>query len=154
MALGAWAALGSAGAIGLAAALIGVGRVPSALVAAAAGAIAAGACAAAVVVSTELRYGLFDTDYAGKVALLPVAVVAATVGLSSWLASAGLARYFALVVVCVAIVAVGLLAIDSAPGASDGISASGSPAIAAFVVAGGYGLLAAGVFVGKRAKSD
>ncbi|CAN5800661.1 hypothetical protein BH24CHL6_BH24CHL6_10750 [soil metagenome] len=115
------------------------------LLVAAAGALVAAMSQAALVLSAEVRYGLFDTDYVGWAVLLPPALVSLTSGLAATLVTSGAARNVSLAVGWGSLLLLGLLALDSAPGMLDGISPSGWAAGAAFALAGVFALVALGL---------
>jgi hypothetical protein len=107
------------------------------------GALGAGVAMAAVVVSVELRYAYFDTDYAGLLQVLPFGVVVLTASAAAALATNRSARELAGSGVIASALGMAVLGLADIPGARDGISDAGWWAILAYVSAAAVALTAA-----------
>jgi hypothetical protein len=152
LAAGLWTLIAASLTFGLALVLLPQGHLPRRAVALLilAGAAASALAESGLIIWTVDHYVYPDPDYMGWSIFLPVGLTALTAGAAAALVTGGTARLIAIVVAAGSLAGLVFLAVDSAPGAADGMSDSGPALAAAFAVAAAYAALA--IYVLARAE--
>lgn len=126
------------------------GMVPLAALLIVSGAAATAIAEAGLIIWTVEHYAYPDPEYMGWSVLLPVGMAALTSAGAASLVTVGLARAIAWLGTSATLLGLALLALDSAPGAFDGVSESGWALGLAFAASGAYSALVVAVLVRVR----